>query len=415
MNKKPISYLQTDSRWGSKAYRVEGETSTIASAGCGPTAAAMLLSTMLGETITPVDTCAWSVANGFKALHQGTYYAYFEAQFKYYNLTCRRLNSQSSYGDVNHSNHARVLQMLREGYYIIALMGKGRWTSSGHFVVLWWADDKTAYILDPNSTRADRTIADLNDFFKEAKYYWYVDARDFNKEGNKVPKVYLSPAYHWFNTCTIAGCDETTHNNMYLDELEPYLKACGIDYKRGPRRTPKSNEDGTELMKQAVKESNEWGADVHYVSHTNAFDGTVRGYRPIIYPGSDGGEKLANLMIAERRKIYDQPIRLNTRDDLYETRVPYAPTYYEEHVFHDNMDDALWFHNNMRRIAEGTARAFCAYFGIAFVDPYAAKEEGNVIYRVQVGAFRVKANADAYLKKVQEAGFPDAYIVKADL
>lgn len=232
-----------------------------------------------------------------------------------------------------------------------------------------------------------------------------------------MPKVYLSPAYHWFNDCSIKGCDETTHNNLYMDELEPFLTACGIEWKRGTRRVPKSNENGTELMHKAVRESNEWGADVHYVSHTNAFDGTVRGYRPIIYPGSEGGEKLANCIIAERRKIYGQPIRLNTRDDLYETRVPNAVTYYEEHVFHDNIEDATWFHNNLREIARATCKGMCAYFGIPFVDPYdkPQAEDGNKLYRVQVGAFRVKANADAYLKKVQAAGFPDAYITEATL
>ena len=51
-----------------------------------------------------------------------------------------------------------------------------------------------------------------------------------------MPKVYLSPAYHYWNPCAVAGCDETTHNNLYLDVLEPYLAACGIQYKRGPRR-----------------------------------------------------------------------------------------------------------------------------------------------------------------------------------
>ena len=80
-------------------------------------------------------------------------------------------------------------------------------------------------------------------------------------------KVYLSPAYHYWNPCAVAGCDETTHNNLYLDVLEPYLTACGIQYKRGPRRTPKSGEDGDALMLQAVRESDAWGADVHYVSH----------------------------------------------------------------------------------------------------------------------------------------------------
>lgn len=82
-----------------------------------------------------------------------------------------------------------------------------------------------------------------------------------------MPKVYLSPAYHYWNPCAVAGCDETTHNNLYLDVLEPYLAACGIQYKRGPRRTPKSGEDGDALMLQAVRESDAWGADVHYVSH----------------------------------------------------------------------------------------------------------------------------------------------------
>lgn len=38
-----------------------------------------------------------------------------------------------------------------------------------------------------------------------------------------MPKVYLSPAYHYWNPCAVAGCDETTHNNLYLDVLEPYL------------------------------------------------------------------------------------------------------------------------------------------------------------------------------------------------
>ena len=47
-----------------------------------------------------------------------------------------------------------------------------------------------------------------------------------------MPKVYLSPAYHYWNPCAVAGCDETTHNNLYLDVLEPYLAACGIQYKR---------------------------------------------------------------------------------------------------------------------------------------------------------------------------------------
>lgn len=196
-----------------------------------------------------------------------------------------------------------------------------------------------------------------------------------------MPKVYLSPAYHWCNACAISGCDETTHNNLYLDELEVFLTACGIDWKRGPRRVPKSSESGDALMMQAVAQSNAWGADVHYVSHTNASGctvggGTVRGYRPIIFTGSAGGKKLAAYMIARRHQIYDQPIALKERADLYELRMPTAVSYYEEHVFHDNPADAAWFHAHLRDIARAAAKGLCDYFAIPFVEPYGAAGTG---------------------------------------
>lgn len=229
-----------------------------------------------------------------------------------------------------------------------------------------------------------------------------------------MPKIYLSPAYHYNNTCSIAGCDETTHNNLYLDELEPFLKASGIDYKRGPRRTPRSNENGTEYMYRAVRESNAFGADIHYVSHTNASGNTVgqgkaRGYRPMIYPGSINGKKVAECVIAERKKIYDQPIKLNERSNLYELRVPHAPSYYEEHVFHDNLEDAKWFHNNLRNIARATAKGFCEYFALRyretkdkkylcnFVDPYANKTEEKPVVT------KDKYTLKEFVKDVQRA------------
>lgn len=185
-------------------------------------------------------------------------------------------------------------------------------------------------------------------------------------------KVYLSPAMHKWNPCAIAGMDETTENNMYIDELIPFLDACGIQWKRGVRRTPKSNEDGNKIMNQNIKESNAWGADIHYVSHTNAANGQVKGYQPIIYPKNNAkGEKLASILVAKRQEIYPYGVKLNRRSDLAELNSTNAVAYYEEHVFHDNLEDDTWFHNNMRNVARQTAKGFCEYFGLAFKDPYA--------------------------------------------
>ena len=35
-----------------------------------------------------------------------------------------------------------------------------------------------------------------------------------------------------------------------------------------------------------------------------------------------------------------------------------------------------------------------------------------MLYRVQVGAFRTKENAEAYLAKVQDDGFPEAFVTE---
>jgi hypothetical protein len=228
-----------------------------------------------------------------------------------------------------------------------------------------------------------------------------------------MPKVYLSPAYHRFNPCAVSGCDETTHNNLYLDALEPFLTACGIQWQRGPRRTPQSNEDGTALMKQAVAASDAFGADVHYVSHTNASTntvggGTVAGCRPIIYAGSQRGEVLGRYMVSRRGEVYDGPITLNRRADLYELRKPKAVSFYEEHVFHDNSADARWFHDHLTAVARSAAKGLCDYFGIVFREP--RPPLSAPLYRVQVDAFRDADNARAFLATVRAAGFGEAFI-----
>ena len=230
-------------------------------------------------------------------------------------------------------------------------------------------------------------------------------------------KVYLSPAYHKFNPCAVAGCDETTHNNLYMDEVEKFLTACGIEWKRGPRRVPKSNEDGDALMRQAVAESNTFKADIHYVSHTNAStnlsdgigNGEAQGCRPIIYKGSTRGEKLAEYMIARRSEVYDGAITLNRRTDLYELRAPNAVSFYEEHVFHDNPEDAQWFHDHMRDVARSAVKGMCDYFNLPFVEP--VKDEavdGNCVSMADYTALKeqyntLQASADAFRTRVLNA------------
>lgn len=178
MNKQPVYYLQTDARWKNLPYRVKGENSTIGGSGCGPTSAAMLIETITGKTYTPKDACNWSVAHGYKALNQGTYYGYFKPQFTEFGIECEMLNMINTYNKPNHDNHTKAFNLLKKGYYIIACMGPGTWTKSGHFVVVWWEDGKVR-INDPASTSSTRLNGDPYTFKSQVKYYWWINPASY--------------------------------------------------------------------------------------------------------------------------------------------------------------------------------------------------------------------------------------------
>ena len=93
------------------------------------------------------------------------------------------------------------------------------------------------------------------------------------------------------------------------------------------------------------------------------------------------------------------------------------PAVLPEFGFHDNPEEAQWLIDNMEAIAEETCKAVCAFFAVPYIAPGKQLDvepepvpESGTIYRVQVGAFSVKENAEAYLQKVHEV-LPEAFIV----
>lgn len=178
MNKRPVSYLQTDPRWKSVRLACSGGTMSVGGGGCGPTSAAMLIETLTGRTCLPTETFRWCCEHGYMYANQGTAYDYFYNQFKARGIDCGILTWVPCMS-VTSPVRTQVEKKLREGYYFIALMKKGLWTKGGHYVVVWWADD-AIHINDPASTSAPRTRGAPSDFWSTAKYFWWVDARAYN-------------------------------------------------------------------------------------------------------------------------------------------------------------------------------------------------------------------------------------------
>ena len=182
MNKQPVSFLQTDPRWGSLDYSAKGEKTTIRASGCGPTAMAMVLATWADPSVDPKTECAWALAHGYKAPRQGTYYGYFEPAGARYGLEVDRLNWTNIYGRATSPHHETVKEAIERGDLVIACMGKGNWTSSGHYVLVWDIRGETIYINDPASTKAHRVRGDYALFKKQVKYYWVVKRPEHRKE-----------------------------------------------------------------------------------------------------------------------------------------------------------------------------------------------------------------------------------------
>ena len=172
---KPVDYKQNDSKWGGLSYAVDGEKSTIKSAGCGPTSLADVLATIVSPYIDPVTLAAWARYHNYKVKNSGTSYSFFEPCAKAYGVKVSRLNTSNVYSIPWNGVHDKALAELQKGNWLIACMGKGNWTSSGHYVVAYGYENGYVYINDPASTKASRAKNTWELFKSQVKYYWAVE------------------------------------------------------------------------------------------------------------------------------------------------------------------------------------------------------------------------------------------------
>lgn len=85
------------------------------------------------------------------------------------------------------------------------------------------------------------------------------------------------------------------------------------------------------------------------------------------------------------------------------------PAYLVEYGFHTNKTEVELLKTPAYRdkLAAATAKAICDYFGVAWTEPEAPppETESGAIYRVQVGAFKTRAYAEALEKQLKAEGY----------
>ena len=220
-------------------------------------------------------------------------------------------------------------------------------------------------------------------------------------------KVFLSPSNQYDNVYAYGNTTEGVQCGKIADACKIALERSGVDVMLMH----------DESMQTKCAESNKFGADLHVPIHTNAFNGKVMGTRMFCY--SSGGKGMAACKAIYARLAPITPgdsenIQVNA--DYYEVRVPAAPTAYIECEFHDTVEGAKWIVENTVLIGETIARGICDYFGVKFVEkPKPVEpEKKDVLYRVQIGAYKIKANAEKRQAEAKAAGFTDAFIVTVE-
>lgn len=188
MGKKlePVLYMQTDPKWANNDYSAKGEKTTIKAEGCGITCSAMVIASLVDKNVTPSETAEWSKKNGYKALKQGTYYSYFKPQFAEYNIECNMMNSVNCYGNPNNAVHNKVKKALDSGNWVIAVAGKGDFTSSGHYILCYDLDQDNVLIKDPYNKKSICSKMPWDRFIKQQKYYWEIKLPEKYKEDDEV-------------------------------------------------------------------------------------------------------------------------------------------------------------------------------------------------------------------------------------
>ena len=218
-------------------------------------------------------------------------------------------------------------------------------------------------------------------------------------------KIYISPSNQVGNTYATGNTNEKVQCHKIAKACVTYLEKKGFSVKCT------YNLD----MYERVKESNAFGADLHVAIHTNAtVKHNVTGGTQILLYNLQGERKKVGQAVLERLA----PItpgksaeRLIEKPDFYEINSAKGITIYCECEFHDTKEGSDFIRKNTKAIGEAIAKGICDYYGVSTEEKNNASSDDEALYSVQVGAFRVKKNAENYIKQLKKAGF-DGYIVE---
>ena len=181
--------------------------------------------------------------------------------------------------------------------------------------------------------------------------------------------------------------------------------------KHGVNVKMSRTKDENDTLSSEIAECNSFSPDLAVDIHNNAGGGD--GAEAFYHYGGGKSKALAENILAEIVKVGQNSrgakIRKNSNGKDYYgfIRETSCPAVIVECAFVDNARDLeiLASESKRKTMGEAIAKGILKTIGIAY------QGERGTLYRVQVGAYLLRSNAEAMQKKIKAVGF-DAFIVK---
>ena len=202
-----------------------------------------------------------------------------------------------------------------------------------------------------------------------------------------------------------------TANNAKEKDLNLSIALACRDFlvKHGVSVRMSRTKDENDPLSEEIRECNSFSPDLAVDIHNNAGGGD--GAEVFYHYGGGKSKTLAENILSEIVKVGQNSRGAKTRKnqdgkDYYGfIRQTSAPSVIVECAFVDNASDLEILATESRRQEMGVAIAK------GILKTLGVEIHGDKLYRVQVGAYFVKANAEDMQRKIKAVGF-DAFIVK---
>lgn len=147
-----VYYNQTDDRWSDTLYGSD----PLSGYGCGPTSMSIVVSTLLHTPVDPEAMARECADRGYWARYSGSYLSIVEGIASAYGLECASIPPEQL-------DTTDLILHLANGDLAVALMTRGHFTNSGHFIVLRGLTlEGEILVADPASRERSLTPWDLS-------------------------------------------------------------------------------------------------------------------------------------------------------------------------------------------------------------------------------------------------------------